>query len=269
MAGPAIKTPQIFGSGLAATGKVAVFGSKAGGSPAYSTDPEVIQSAQWLQGLLNSLTTGQAPYYQDDNGFRLVVTYILQYLQARGIAEWNSNTVSAGVSKTTYNTGDVCRRGPGGSNITLWQCQADGITSDPLVDGTNWKVWIGIQVAQNLCKAFVNFDGTNVTSGNCLVLAGFNVGTVAKISTGHYRVNFTNALPVDGSSNGLYVSTGSAGTQNGATGIAGDNNTIAFGQLGMVAVRTGSQCDIFCWEPNNGGSGVLEDSACISVQFFG
>lgn len=271
MAGIPRYTPKIFGSGLTPTGNIADFGSKAGGTPTYSGSPQTIQTAQWLQGIFGALTSGEAPYWQDENGFRFALTTLVAYIMERGICEWDSNLSGGGLSLTTYYQGDLVRRGPaGGPNITVYQCQSvGGITTDPLTDGTNWIPWINTLVAPNLLKGSVIFDGTAVTLGNCLILGGFNVATVAKIATGHYRVNFTNALPTDLSGNGIYGFAGSAGTQNGATSIGGDNNTICGGGLpGTVVVKSGTQCDIFCLESNFGGVAALEDSACVSVSFF-
>ena len=45
------------------------------------------------------------------------------------------------------------------------------------------------------CRAWVNFDGTTNTGGNCDIRASGNVSTVADNSTGNYTVNFTNAMP--------------------------------------------------------------------------
>lgn len=272
MSGPVRYTPLVFGASLNPSGTMTVFGSKAQtGTPNYSNDPQDIQSPQWLLGMLGSLATGQAPYYQDDNGFRFVVTQFIAYVMQRGIPEWDYNT-TMGLSDTTYDQGDLVRRGPdsGGPHITVYQCQTDGTQSDPLTDSTNWQVWFSTFVGPNVVKAWVNFDGTNVTAGNCNVLAGFNVTTVGKVATGQYQINFASPLPADGSNNGLYTFAGSAGVQNGASSIAGDNNNIAgAGPLGTVGVRTANACVVFCWEPDAGGVAQAEDSKCISVIFFG
>lgn len=277
MAGPIRYTPQVFGGSLTPTGNVGVFGSKALGAPAFSTSPQVIQSPAWLQGIFGALAAGDAPYWQDENGFRLVVTYLLAYLANRGIPEWDYNLASAGppvVSMTTYNAGDVVRRGPNpaGPHVTIWQVipTSNGITSDPLVDGTNWQTLAASLASPNVIKAWVNFSGTAVTAGNCQVRCGLNIGTVQKIATGWYRINFATPLPADGSGNGLYAPVGSAGAVNGAPSLAGDNNTVNFGgPPGTTVIKTANQLDVFNWEPNQGGSGALEDSDSISVQIFG
>jgi hypothetical protein len=64
MSGIVRKTPLIFGGSLSPSGNIAKFGSKAGGSAAFSNDPNLIQTAQWLQGWAAALASGQAPYLE-------------------------------------------------------------------------------------------------------------------------------------------------------------------------------------------------------------
>jgi hypothetical protein len=49
-------------------------------------------------------------------------------------------------------------------------------------------------VASRVAKAWVNFDGTTNTGGNCTIRADFNVSTVADNGTGDYTVNFTTPM---------------------------------------------------------------------------
>lgn len=44
-------------------------------------------------------------------------------------------------------------------------------------------------------RAWVNFDGTTNTGGNCTIRASANVSSVADNGTGDYTVNFTSAMP--------------------------------------------------------------------------
>jgi len=45
------------------------------------------------------------------------------------------------------------------------------------------------------CRAWVNFDGTTNTGGNCDIRASGNVSTVADNGVGQYEVNFQTAMP--------------------------------------------------------------------------
>ena len=49
-------------------------------------------------------------------------------------------------------------------------------------------------VASRTAKAWVNFDGTTNTGGNCTIQSDFNVSTVADNGTGDYTINFTADL---------------------------------------------------------------------------
>jgi hypothetical protein len=144
-----------------------------------------------LQGLAVSLATGQAPYLEDQNGIFLVITYVLAYLSARGIPEWDSNVSAPGVSLTTYNTGDVCRRGPNstGPHVTIYQCQADNINSDPLVDTTNWSSLSMLLSGPGSAKAWAQFSGFTPTLNG-----GFNVATLVQNSTANYTITFTTPI---------------------------------------------------------------------------
>ena len=46
-----------------------------------------------------------------------------------------------------------------------------------------------------LCKAWVNFNGTSVSGTNCAIRASGNVSSVVRNGTGDYTVNFTTAMP--------------------------------------------------------------------------
>lgn len=271
MSGLARKTSSVFGASLTPSGNIAQFASKAIGSPAFSNDPQLIQTSQWQQGWSAAVAAGNAPYLEDDNGVQYVLSYLIAYLQARGIPEWDYNT-SGGASLTTYNRGDIVRRGPnsGGPNITLYQCQADNITSDPLTDSNNWTPLAQTLIGPNTFLAKVVFDGGATVGTNCVILGtAFNVSSVYKNATGNYTINFTNRLPVDGSGNGVYGLAGSAGAQNGTLSLNGDNNIVNGGGFpGTVVTKTATACQVFNWEANLSGAGGLEDSQSISVIFF-
>tara|TARA_R100000234_G_C4998815_1_gene179361 strand:+ start:1440 stop:2441 length:1002 start_codon:yes stop_codon:yes gene_type:complete len=54
--------------------------------------------------------------------------------------------------------------------------------------------YTGIVTASNTPKAFVNFDGTTNTGGNCTIRDSLNVSSVADNGTGHYTINFSTAF---------------------------------------------------------------------------
>ena len=75
------------------------------------------------------------------------------------------------------------------------------------------------QIEQGRAKAWVAFDGTTNTGGNCTMYDSFNVSSVADNGTGAYTVNFSTAM-----ANANYCAQVSAG--NNAQNSLGAWNTI-------------------------------------------
>lgn len=67
---------------------------------------------------------------------------------------------------------------------------AGTITCGTLSDGTNSTS--STNCIQGSAKAWVNFDGTVATP---TIRASFNVGSITKLGTGYYTVNFTTSMP--------------------------------------------------------------------------
>jgi hypothetical protein len=95
----------------------------------------------------------------------------------------------------------------------------------------------GVLATQNgmtgIAKAWVSFNGTNGT-----VLAGFNLSSVTRNSTGIYTLNFTTAM-----ANSNYAVTGipCGGAPNSSFCV----NVNAVSQYGAPSVKTTSACQIF------------------------
>jgi hypothetical protein len=70
-------------------------------------------------------------------------------------------------------------------------------------------------VASRTAKAWVNFDGTTNTGGNCTIRADFNVSTVADNGTGDYTINFSTSLADEN-----YSCVGAASTQGVNGGVS-------------------------------------------------
>jgi hypothetical protein len=51
------------------------------------------------------------------------------------------------------------------------------------------------RIIENGVHAWVNFDGTTNSGGNCTIRDSGNVSSVADNGTGDYTVNFTSAMP--------------------------------------------------------------------------
>lgn len=120
------KTQKIFGSS-AGTNQIGVIGSFAAGSPAYSTDPDTIQSlANYLTGWLGVVVGQNSPAIQDMNALDFLITRQLAYIFERGIAEWDS--------ATTYYIGSWVISSTGVPYISI----ADNNLNNALTDTTKW-----------------------------------------------------------------------------------------------------------------------------------
>ncbi len=73
---------------------------------------------------------------------------------------------------------------------------ASNITVDTLTKGATTLNTDEIvdKNSKQACKAWVNFDGTTNTAGNCTIRAEHNVSSVTDTATGRYKVNFTTAM---------------------------------------------------------------------------
>jgi hypothetical protein len=89
---------------VAPTNKLGVFGSLAAGSPAYSDDPDTIQSlAAYGAGLGSALINNAPPAIQDIDGLCNLFTRQIGYLLQTGIPEYDVNT--------TYYIGSIVNYG--------------------------------------------------------------------------------------------------------------------------------------------------------------
>jgi hypothetical protein len=92
MARIARKTQLVFGGSLSAASNIAKFGSLRVGVPAFSLDPDEIQTTEYLNGWAAALTANKSPALQDLNALHYLHSLQLAYLMQQGIAEWDSAT---------------------------------------------------------------------------------------------------------------------------------------------------------------------------------
>lgn len=245
-----VKFQKLFGGALLAANNIARYGSLAAGAPAYSLDPDDIQSlAAWVNGwaaaLINAPGGNASPALQDFNAAFYVLTYQLAYLKQAGLAEWDP--------AVTYYIGSWAQDGLG----VPYKCIQDNNLNHALTD-TNWWVPLKDTLVQGAAqmKAWVCFNGTNGA-----IYSGFNVASVARTAAGCYILNFTNPM-----TDALYGFSGSCGTPAGQPWSAGDDNVVVGGVSGRVMVKSQTQLSVFAWDR---GDGSPQDSKAISVQVFG
>ena len=121
------KAQKTFGGGLTATNNIAQFGSLKAGSPAYSLDPDTIQSlSAYDNGWAAAVVNNNAPALQDVNALDFLFSRQLSYLMQAGIAEWDA--------ATTYYIGSVVNDGYG----NLYYSIADTNLNNAVTDATKW-----------------------------------------------------------------------------------------------------------------------------------
>jgi hypothetical protein len=124
-----------------------------------------------------------------------------------------------------------------------------GITGSSLTDSSVTASKLGTNEQKQICKAWVNFNGTTSPG---TIRSSYNVSSVTKNATGNYTVNFTNTL-----SDANYSAT--ATTQAGAVAHFAVGASKATGSYTLVTGYVSSFT-----------AGFLGfDVADISVQVFG
>ena len=84
------KKQRIFAGDVPAASNVAQFGSFKAGVPAYSSDPDTIQSLMAFgQGWSGAVNTSTAPALQDMNALQYLFSRQLAYVLQAGISEYD------------------------------------------------------------------------------------------------------------------------------------------------------------------------------------
>lgn len=65
------------------------------------------------------------------------------------------------------------------------------VTGDDIANNTIPAGKLGTTEQSQLCRAWVNFNGTGVVA----IRASYNVSSITDMGTGNYKVNFTAAMP--------------------------------------------------------------------------
>lgn len=191
---------KIFGGNNIAspTSILSVFGSAAAASPAYSSDPTVIQSlAAFLAGWQAATVNNKSPYLQDRNAIDYLITRQLSYMFQAGLSEWDATT--------PYYTGSWCQV----AGICYISKVDNNVGNNPTTgspyDTTHWQS-LADQLAPTLGnlslqpRAWVNFDGTQIpgTGGGALTInESVNITGVSKVAgyTSLYEVDFAGSFP--------------------------------------------------------------------------
>ena len=136
------------------------------------------------------------------------------------------------------------------TTVTLSANANATLSGDPIGFYDNTKALSPGSVGGQLCKAWVNFNGT----GTVAIRASYNVSSITDNGTGDYTVNFTTAL-----TDANYCL---AGMCNGTTGWLGGNSQFVV-ELYTASSPTSSACRIY----TKGTSGV-GDVPNVNVAIF-
>ena len=147
-------------------------------------------------------------------------------------------TVDAKGRITSATTGTFSST-PADGSITFAKLSTSGTEAD--------------NVASRTAKAWVNFDGTTNTGGNCTIRADFNVSTVADNGTGDYTVNFSTSLSDENYAlSGICQEGSGAGAPDRILLDEGTVHTSSFARILVI----------------NHSSNALADSAVVMVMFI-
>ena len=173
------KHQKIFGDNLTALGNIAAYGSKKAGSPTFSDNLDIIQTASWLQGIMGATSSDKAPYVQDLNAIFYVITKQLAYLFQAGIAEWDSQTDYFAGKSVVLKNGKI------------YIATSDNKNVEPEVTSgwnTKWKL-----LSYGSQEYFAECDSLAVNQTKEITIDNVNLDSNNKIPVGtKIKVSFTN-----------------------------------------------------------------------------
>ncbi|MEY3931099.1 MAG: hypothetical protein RLZZ516_2809 [Cyanobacteriota bacterium] len=143
-----------------------------------------------------------------------------------------------------------------GTTVTLSANAGATLSSDPAGFYDNTKALSPGSVGGQLCRAWVNFDGT----GTVAIRASYNVSSITDNGVGDYTVNFTTAMP-----DANYCPNVSCGLLG--TGAGSGPAQLFTGNIGGISTDISPTTTAFRFETLTFG-GALGDIQRISVAIF-
>ena len=146
------KLPRVTQRQFASTAganEIAEFGSYAAASPAFTTDPAVVQDLpNFLEGWFGAVVGGNSPTIEDMNALFFLAFYQLTYLFEEGVPEW--------IATTTYYTGSIVNVG----GVLYKSIIDNNLNNDPSSSLEAWALAIGKglnpQAPQSLATRAIN-----------------------------------------------------------------------------------------------------------------
>lgn len=161
MAKLARKTQKLFGEN-SQNNEMTSFGSPTLGTPTFTRDLDIIQSAEYLKGWFPTILEGAIrPFAEDMNGMFYLFTYQLKYLLEQGVPEYDAST--------TYYTNSICKYG-----TELYMSIADNNTGNNPISSTGYWIWYaGLNNPNSLPIGTIqDYAGNTLTSSNWLFCQG-------------------------------------------------------------------------------------------------
>tara|TARA_R100001509_G_scaffold2136_1_gene1762 strand:+ start:601 stop:1164 length:564 start_codon:yes stop_codon:yes gene_type:complete len=114
-----------------------------------------------------------------------------------GISGVDGSNTAPVLKGTDANTGlsfasDTVNINTGGSTRVIIDSSGN-LRAGTITDSSGSNSSTTAQIAQGRCKAWVNYDGGNVSSPR----DSFNVDSITSIASGKHQINFTTAMPND------------------------------------------------------------------------
>nr|DAJ74729.1 MAG TPA: Baseplate structural protein [Caudoviricetes sp.] len=109
------------------------FGTAKTETPVYTTDLNLIQNTNFLNGWQSALLPDKSPWQEDMNALFYAITTQLAYLFQEGIPEYDADT--------TYYIGSLCKVISNQGNITVYKSKTNDNTGNTPTEGANWSVY--------------------------------------------------------------------------------------------------------------------------------
>lgn len=126
------KTQKIF-AGQAGSKEITEFGTAKLATPIYTTNLDLIQNTNFLNGWSSAILADKSPWEEDMNALFFALTKQLAYLFQEGIAEYDENT--------TYYMGSLAKVVDNKGNITVYKSKINENTGNDVTDNNYWTIY--------------------------------------------------------------------------------------------------------------------------------
>ena len=126
------KTQKIF-AGQAGSKEITEFGTAKLESPIYTTNLDLIQNTNYLNGWSSAILADKSPWEEDMNALFYAFSKQLAYIFQEGIVEYDENT--------TYYMGSLAKVVDNKGNITVYKSKIDENKGNAVTDNNYWVIY--------------------------------------------------------------------------------------------------------------------------------